>query len=116
MDSGLRQNDDTRIPESQSRIPNSECRVPSAECRNPESSILNVNLNLNPEVINITINGERRSFERPLAFPQLIDELGLGGKRIAIERNGEIVPRSRFASCNIADGDKLEIVVAVGGG
>jgi sulfur carrier protein len=67
-------------------------------------------------VISIIINGEHRSFEQPLAFAQLIDELGLGGKRIAIERNGEIVPRSQFAASSVADGDKLEIVVAVGGG
>ena len=49
-------------------------------------------------------------------FAQLIDRLGLAGKRIAVERNGEIVPRSQFAARSIADGDKLEIVVAVGGG
>ena len=67
-------------------------------------------------MINIIINGEPRSFEQPLAFPQLIDELGLAGKRIAIERNGEIVPRSQFATSSVADGDQLEIVVAVGGG
>ncbi len=64
----------------------------------------------------VTINGERRSFEQPLAFVQLIEKLGLVGKRIAIERNGEIVPRSQFGAHAIADGDKLEIVVAVGGG
>ena len=67
-------------------------------------------------MISVTINGESRSFEQPLAFAQLIDELGLAGKRLAIERNGEIVPRSQFAAANVADGDKLEIVVAVGGG
>ena len=67
-------------------------------------------------MISVTINGERRSFEQPLAFAQLIEALGLAGKRIAIERNGEIVPRSRFGASSVADGDKLEIVVAVGGG
>ncbi len=40
----------------------------------------------------------------------------LGGKRIALERNGEILPRSQFNQQQIAHGDKLEIVVAVGGG
>ena len=68
------------------------------------------------EVISIIINGERREFSQPLAFQQLIEQLGLAGKRIAIERNGEIVPRSQFGSSSVADGDKLEIVVAVGGG
>jgi sulfur carrier protein len=42
--------------------------------------------------------------------------MGLTGKRIALERNGEIVPRSTFATRQLAAGDKLEIVVAVGGG
>jgi sulfur carrier protein len=67
-------------------------------------------------MITVTINGERRDFPQPLAFTALVDELGLAGKRIAIERNGEIVPRSRFEQAAVADGDRLEIVVAVGGG
>ncbi|MGZ5176883.1 MAG: sulfur carrier protein ThiS [Burkholderiales bacterium] len=64
----------------------------------------------------ITVNGERHQFEQVLRFTQLIDRLGLAGKRLAIERNGEIVPRSQFSATSIDDGDKLEIVVAVGGG
>jgi sulfur carrier protein len=67
-------------------------------------------------VIAVTINGEPRRFERALAVSELLDQLELTGKRVAIERNGEIVPRGRFALERIADGDKLEIVVAVGGG
>ena len=67
-------------------------------------------------MITITINGERRELAQPLAFAELVDELGLAGKRIAVERNGEIVPRSQFANAAVADGDTLEIVVAVGGG
>ena len=46
----------------------------------------------------------------------MLAEMALAGKRIAIERNGEIVPKSRFAHTQLADGDKLEVVVAVGGG
>jgi len=42
--------------------------------------------------------------------------MSLTGKRIALERNGEIVPRSSYAAVHLADGDRLEIVVAVGGG
>jgi len=67
-------------------------------------------------MITVTVNGERREFEQALPFEQLISRLGLAGKRIAIERNGEIVPRSQFGARSIAEGDKLEIVVAVGGG
>ena len=47
---------------------------------------------------------------------RLVGELGFAGKRIAIERNGEIVPRSRYAEIDLRDGDRLEVVVAVGGG
>jgi sulfur carrier protein len=67
-------------------------------------------------MITIIINGERREFAQPLVVAELIETLGLAGKRLAIERNGEIVPRSQFGAHAIADGDKLEIVVAVGGG
>lgn len=67
-------------------------------------------------MITVTINGERRNFERAMACAELVEKLGLAGKRIALERNGEIVPRSEYPQREIADGDKLEIVVAVGGG
>jgi len=46
----------------------------------------------------------------------LIEALGYAGKRVAIERNGEIVPRSRHGDVMLDNGDELEIVVAVGGG
>ena len=67
-------------------------------------------------MVTVTVNGEAREFERALQVQELIERLGLAGKRIAVERNGEIVPRSRFAAQDVSDGDKLEIVVAVGGG
>jgi sulfur carrier protein len=67
-------------------------------------------------MIRITVNGEARSFEQALNAEQLLEQLGLRGKRVALERNGEIVPRGRFADQRIDDGDRLEIVVAVGGG
>ena len=69
-----------------------------------------------PEVIALTINGQSRSFPGPLNVARLVEELELKGKRIALERNGEIVPRSQFDQVALADGDALEIVVAVGGG
>ena len=64
----------------------------------------------------LRINGENRLFPAPLTVAQLIETLGYAGKRIAVERNGEIVPRSRHAEVMLTDGDRLEIVVAVGGG
>ncbi|MBU0622038.1 MAG: sulfur carrier protein ThiS [Gammaproteobacteria bacterium] len=67
-------------------------------------------------MISIIINGETRQLSGTLTVAALIDEMGLTGKRVALERNGEIVPRSTFPNQQLADGDKLEIVVAVGGG
>ncbi len=67
-------------------------------------------------MIAITLNGEPRRFPEPLNCAALLAQLDLAGKRVALERNGEIVPRSRFAEQMLADGDRLEIVVAVGGG
>ena len=69
-----------------------------------------------PLVIQLSINGEPRGFPAPLDLAHLIDALALAGKKVAVERNGEIVPRSRYAETELADGDRLEIVVAVGGG
>jgi sulfur carrier protein len=67
-------------------------------------------------MISITVNGEPRQLEAPLNCAELLARLDLADKRVALERNGEIVPRSRHASERLADGDRLEIVVAVGGG
>jgi len=67
-------------------------------------------------VITVSINGAARRLPDSTGIAALIEEMGLTGKRIALERNGEIVPRSSFSQLMLADGDKLEIVVAVGGG
>jgi sulfur carrier protein len=66
--------------------------------------------------ISITVNGAQRAFAHALNVAELIDAMQLSGKRIAIERNGAIVPRSRYRDETLSDGDQLEIVVAVGGG
>ena len=67
-------------------------------------------------MITISINGTTRQLENSVSVADLIEAMGLGGKRIALERNGEIVPRSSFALQQLADGDRLEVVIAVGGG
>lgn len=68
-------------------------------------------------MINITINGNARQFdEAEFTLASLVAKLGLTGKRLAVERNGEIVPKSLFAETLLVSGDKLEIVGAVGGG
>ena len=67
-------------------------------------------------MIILTVNGETRHFPNPLTCAGLIVTLGLSGKRVALECNGEIVPRGHHAERQLAEGDKVEIVVAVGGG
>ena len=64
----------------------------------------------------LIINGEARAFAASLTLAQLVETLSLAGKRIAIEKNGTIVPRSQYAETQLVDNDRLEIVVAVGGG
>ena len=64
----------------------------------------------------IVLNGQAKTLAGPLSVEALVTELGFTGKRIAVERNGEIVPKSTHAQVMIAAGDRLEIVVAVGGG
>jgi sulfur carrier protein len=64
----------------------------------------------------LLINGESRRFPSSLTVAELVVALDHGGKRIAVERNGEIVPRGLHAETALADGDRIEIVVAVGGG
>jgi len=67
-------------------------------------------------VMEITVNGSTRIYEAPLAVAELLQRMALAGKKVAVERNGEIVPRGAHGSTLLADGDRLEIVAAVGGG
>jgi sulfur carrier protein len=64
----------------------------------------------------IVLNGQAKTLAGPLSIAALVAELGFTGKRIAVERNGEIVPKSTYEQVMIAAADRLEIVVAVGGG
>lgn len=64
----------------------------------------------------ITVNGTERTCADSSLLTDLLAELDLVGRRIAVERNGEIVPRSLHASVTLQPGDQIEIVVAVGGG
>lgn len=64
----------------------------------------------------IRVNGVEREIAVQDTVADLLRSLELAGKRIAVERNGEIVPRSLHADTVLAAGDRLEIVVAVGGG
>ena len=66
--------------------------------------------------MNIVLNGEQRGFERALTLHALIDHLELTGKRLAVEVNEEVVPRSQHLEFRLHDGDRVEIVHAIGGG
>ena len=67
-------------------------------------------------MVTLLINGVRQTFEQSLHIDQLLQQLSLAGKKIAVERNGALVARSDYSYCLLVEGDKLEIVVAVGGG
>ncbi len=67
-------------------------------------------------MIQIRVNGVTKHYDHSLAVSELLEHMVLGGKKIAVERNGEIVPKSAHGSTLLLDGDQLEIVAAVGGG
>ena len=66
--------------------------------------------------LNILLNGTETALDGVRTVHDLVVRLGYEGKRIAVERNGDIVPRSQHGDTALAGGDRIEIVVAVGGG
>lgn len=64
----------------------------------------------------VRVNGEPREVAASTSVAQLLAEMGLNGRPLAVERNYEIVPRSRHADVRLCDGDQLEVVTLVGGG
>jgi len=64
----------------------------------------------------LVINGEERSFSASMTVEALLGELGVDSRKVAVERNLEIVPKSSYAQVAVNDGDKLEIVAFIGGG
>lgn len=67
-------------------------------------------------MITISVNGKTQQIAESATVADLLNELQLQGKRIAVELNGEIVPKSLHANTPLQSSDVLEIVVAVGGG
>lgn len=67
-------------------------------------------------MIQVTVNGAAHSFEAPLDVGALLERLEMAGRKVAVERNGEIVPRGRHREVLLENGDRLEVVAAVGGG
>ena len=64
----------------------------------------------------LTVNGEGRDVPEPLTVRALVELLGLGDGPVAVERNGDVVPRAEHPSTALGDGDVIEIVHFVGGG
>jgi thiamine biosynthesis protein ThiS len=67
-------------------------------------------------MLSLTLNGEARSVPPGATVASLLADLSLDTRKVAVERNLEIVPRSRYAQTALADGDALEIVHFIGGG
>jgi len=67
-------------------------------------------------VIQVTVNGKAHRFTHPVNVRELLEHLQMAGKKVAVERNGEIVPKGLHPDTIVENGDELEIVVAVGGG
>ncbi len=66
--------------------------------------------------MDIQLNGDALSLENAATVLDLLQQQGLAGRRVAVEINGEIVPRGRHADTRLQDGDRVEIVHALGGG
>lgn len=64
----------------------------------------------------VTVNGEQRAIAAEATVASLLEDLGLAARKVAIERNLEIVPRSLYAQTPLSAGDRLEVVTFVGGG
>ena len=69
-----------------------------------------------PATIEVVINGQPRTVAQGTTIAALIDELGLGDRRVAVERNREVVPRAQHATTELGANDRLELVTFVGGG
>lgn len=66
--------------------------------------------------LTIRINGEERTFPAGRTVTDVLADLGLADKRVAVERNGDIIPRSLHPETEVHEGDRIEIVNAIGGG
>jgi sulfur carrier protein len=71
---------------------------------------------MEPGTLGIVLNGSPRAVSAPCTVAGLLRDAGHGGRRVAVEVNGEIVPRSAHDSRLLAEGDRVEIVQALGGG
>ncbi|MEY3162489.1 MAG: sulfur carrier protein ThiS [Planctomycetota bacterium] len=70
----------------------------------------------NAQVLRVQVNGEEREFIAPLTVADLIEQLGLAGRPVAVERNKALVRKAEHAATALADGDRIEVVTFFGGG
>jgi thiamine biosynthesis protein ThiS len=66
--------------------------------------------------VEIRLNGEQRDVGDGISIVELLEDLGLGERRVAVERNRDIVPRDLYATTCLTPGDEVEVVQFVGGG
>jgi sulfur carrier protein len=66
--------------------------------------------------ISVVVNGAPQRLAAGATVADLLAQMAAAGRRVAVERNGQIVPRSQHGQTRLADGDRLEVVIAVGGG
>lgn len=64
----------------------------------------------------LLLNGEERDVAEVVTIADLVGALGLDARKVAVERNLEIAPRSTYAETQLEDGDRIEIVTFIGGG
>ena len=69
-----------------------------------------------PGEVAVTVNGERRLAPAGVSLARLVEQLGFAGRPVAVEVDGDVVPRGRFADHRLAGGERIEIVTFVGGG
>lgn len=69
-----------------------------------------------PPLLSIRVNGETRTFPAGASVAELVERLGLTGRKLAVAVNRDVVPRARYATHRLVEGDRVEILEAVGGG
>ncbi len=66
--------------------------------------------------MDLFVNGEKKRLNDPQSVSDLVTQLGLGGRAVAVEVNKQLIPRKQHATATLRDGDTVEIVTLVGGG
>jgi len=96
---------------------NDELRAPSTAPAKQAASDLEAGEHAGSSAaLQFTLNGQAHSAPGPLRLDALLERVGLAERRVAVAINASVIPRSRYAEARIQDGDRIEIIHAVGGG